>query len=115
LALISIFSVQYFSLSMLGAKAYISRFLNFGGPLKFVFGLFEALSESIKIISLSFRLFGNIFAGEVLLIVIAFFLPYLLPLPFLALEVFVGIIQAFIFATLTLAFAQSSSLRFAGS
>ncbi|MEK7122488.1 MAG: F0F1 ATP synthase subunit A, partial [Patescibacteria group bacterium] len=57
-------------------------------------------------ISLSFRLFGNIFAGEVLLTVMAFLVPYIIPLPFLALEVFVGFIQALVFAMLTLVFLK---------
>ena len=55
-------------------------------------------------VSFSFRLFGNIFAGEVLLLVVGFLVPYLVPLPFLFLEIFVGFIQALVFAMLTLVF-----------
>jgi F-type H+-transporting ATPase subunit a len=67
-------------------------------------GLIELVSEFAKILSFSFRLFGNIFAGEVLLLVIPFLLSFLVPLIFMGLETFVGLIQAFIFAILTLAF-----------
>lgn len=110
LALISVIAIQYFSIRMLGGKAYVQRFVNFSGPIAFILGFFDIISETAKIISFSFRLFGNIFAGEVLLLVIAFLVPYVLPLPFMILEVFVGIIQAFIFAALTLTFIQSSTL-----
>jgi F-type H+-transporting ATPase subunit a len=55
-----------------------------------------------KVVSLSFRLFGNVFAGEVLLTIISFLAPYFIPLPFMFLEIFVGAIQAFIFAMITL-------------
>jgi F-type H+-transporting ATPase subunit a len=110
LALVSVIAIQYFSVRMLGAKGYIGRFVNFTGPIAFILGFFDIISESAKIISFSFRLFGNIFAGEVLLLVVAFLVPYALPLPFMILEVFVGIIQAFIFAALTLTFIQSSTL-----
>ena len=57
-----------------------------------------------KILSFAFRLFGNIFAGEVLLAVIAFLMPFIVPLPFLALELFVGFIQALVFSMLTAVF-----------
>ena len=77
-------------------------------------GLLELISEIAKILSFSFRLFGNIFAGEVLLAVIAFLVPYLLPLPFLGLEVFVGFIQAFVFAVLTLVFMTIATISHGG-
>jgi len=62
------------------------------------------VGEFAKIISFSFRLFGNVFAGEVLLTIVAFLAPYFIPLPFLFLEIFVGFIQAFVFAMLSLVF-----------
>ncbi|MEK9166231.1 MAG: F0F1 ATP synthase subunit A, partial [Patescibacteria group bacterium] len=71
-------------------------------------GILEFISEIAKIISFSFRLFGNVFAGEVLLIVVAFLSPYLAPLPFLFLEIFVGFIQAFVFAMLATVFTAIS-------
>ncbi len=110
LALFSVFSIQFFSVRTLGLKKYIGKFLNFTNPINFVLGFFEIISESVKILSFSFRLFGNIFAGEVLLLVIAFLIPYILPLPFMILEVFVGVIQAFIFAILTLSFIKTSTM-----
>jgi F-type H+-transporting ATPase subunit a len=111
LALFSVLSIQYFSWQKLGAKGYLKRFFNFSNPVKFVLGFFEMVSESVKILSFSFRLFGNVFAGEVLLLIIAFLVPYIIPLPFMILEVFVGIIQAFIFTILTLTFIKTSTMR----
>ncbi len=111
LAIFSVIAIQFFSLQSLGLKNYIGRFLNFTNPIKFILGFFEMLSEGVKILSFSFRLFGNIFAGEVLLLVIAFLVPYIIPLPFMILEVFVGVIQAFIFAILTLTFIRTSTIQ----
>ncbi len=73
-------------------------------PVTFFVGLLELVGEFAKIASLSFRLFGNIFAGEVLLMAMAKILPYMLPIPFLFLEIFVGIIQALIFSILVLVY-----------
>jgi F-type H+-transporting ATPase subunit a len=111
LALFSVFAIQLFSLQALGAKGYIKRFFNFTNPIKFILGFFEMVSEGVKVLSFSFRLFGNVFAGEILLIVIAFLVPYIIPLPFMILEVFVGIVQAFIFTILTLTFIKTSTIR----
>ncbi len=72
-------------------------------------GVLEVFDEFTKLLSFSFRLFGNIFAGEVLLIVIALLIPFVAPLPFQALELFVGYIQALIFATLTLVFLKMAT------
>lgn len=108
LALIAVTSVQIFGFSLLGFKGYAGKF--FINPLKnpvgcFV-GLLELMSEFSKMISFSFRLFGNIFAGEVLLLVITFLVPYIAPLPFYGLELFVGFIQALVFSFLTLVFLK---------
>ncbi len=67
-------------------------------------GLLEFVGEFARIASFTFRLFGNIFAGEVLLVVMSFLVPYLVPIPFLGLELFVGVIQAMVFAMLTSVF-----------
>ncbi|HEC32688.1 MAG TPA: F0F1 ATP synthase subunit A [Candidatus Kaiserbacteria bacterium] len=115
LALFSVFAIQFFSLQALGIKKYTGRFINFKNPIMFILGFFEIISESVKVFSFSFRLFGNIFAGEVLLLVVAFLIPYIIPLPFLILEVFVGIVQAFIFTMLTLTFIKTSTIRYVGS
>lgn len=109
LALFSVVGAQVVGVRFLGI-GYFSRFFNFRNPGKFVLGLLEFTSELSRIISFAFRLFGNIFAGEVLLSVSLALLPFLAPLPFLGLEVFVGVIQALVFAVLTLVFWNMASL-----
>lgn len=89
-----------------GGFSYFKRFFNFTNPILFFVGLLEIVSEFAKILSFSFRLFGNIFAGEVLLVVIGSLLPFLAPLPFYGLELFVGFIQALVFTMLTLVFIK---------
>lgn len=108
LALISVTACQIFGFSMLGLKGYGGKY--FINPLKnpvgsFV-GILELMSEFSKMISFTFRLFGNIFAGEVLLLVISFLVPVIAPLPFYGLELFVGFIQALVFSFLTLVFLK---------
>lgn len=73
-------------------------------PIKIFVGVIEIISEIAKVASLSLRLFGNIFAGEVLLASMMAIFAYLLPLPFMFLELIVGIVQALVFSILTLAF-----------
>ncbi len=142
LALISVILCQLFGMRALGLLGYWSKFFNFRGvgniigalmgrkpkPAKptgylmmgfmaFVdvfMGILELIAEIAKIVSFSFRLFGNIFAGEVLLAVLAFLMPYLLPLPFLGLEVFVGFIQAFVFFILSLVFMTMATTAHGG-
>jgi len=80
------------------------------GGMDFFVGILETVSEFAKIISFTFRLFGNIFAGEVMLLVLASLVPLMLTLPFLGLEVFIGLIQAFIFYILTLAFFSMATI-----
>ncbi len=111
LALFGVFFSNFYSLRILGMRDYVKRFLNLASPIQFLVGFFELVSEAVKVLSFSFRLFGNIFAGEVLLLVVAFLAPYILPVPFLILEVFVGIIQAFIFSVLVLTFMKTSTMR----
>lgn len=78
-------------------------------PVTFFVGILELIGEFAKIASLSFRLFGNVFAGEVLLLSMSALLSYGLPIPFLFLEIFVGVIQAFIFAILVLVYFTIAS------
>lgn len=104
LGIISIFLVQYYGIKYLGFKDYIRKYINTSSPINFAIGLLDIVSELSRILSFSFRLFGNIFAGEVLLMIIAFLIPVLAPFPFLVLEVFVGFIQALVFAMLTAVF-----------
>jgi F-type H+-transporting ATPase subunit a len=125
LALISVALTQYFGIKARGVR-YLGKFIAVGGITRaftkkglgctgrigalgmglidlFV-GVLELISEISKIVSFSFRLFGNIFAGEVLLGVMAFIFPYVLSLPFYGLEIFVGVVQALVFMMLTVAF-----------
>lgn len=104
LAIISVLATNVIGVAALGLRGHAKKFFNFKSPIMFAVGLLELVSEFAKMVSFSFRLFGNVFAGEVLLIIIAFLVPYIVPLPFLFLEIFVGAIQAFIFAMLTLVF-----------
>jgi F-type H+-transporting ATPase subunit a len=111
LALVSVIAIQYWGLKFVGFKFYLKKFINFSGPIDFFVGILETISELAKIVSFSFRLFGNIFAGEVLLVVIAFLIPIIAPVPFLALELFVGFIQALVFAMLTLVFLSIATVK----
>ena len=130
LALVTQVAAQVFGFMALGFGGYLGKFLVFDGIrsafgpdahgnkrsrggmlgqltlglIDLFVGLLEGLSEFIKVIAFTFRLFGNIFAGEVMLIVLTFLVPLVLTIPFLGFEVFVGLIQAFIFFILSVAF-----------
>jgi F-type H+-transporting ATPase subunit a len=106
IALIAVTMINVFGIAAMGLKERVSVFFNFSNPLKFFVGILELISEFARIISFTFRLFGNVFAGEVLLAIMALLVPYLVPLPFMFLEIFVGFIQAFIFGMLTLVFVS---------
>lgn len=106
LAVLVMLIVQITGIASVGFFKYAKKFLNFKGPILFAVGLLEFIGEIAKIISFSFRLFGNLFAGEVLLIVITFLVPFIVPLPFIGLEIFVGFIQALVFSMLTLVFMK---------
>ncbi len=126
LALVSFVFVEFFGLRSLGVR-YLSKFFNFGeffkgvrqvftgklksglsglftGAMTIFTGFLEGLSEFIRIVSLTFRLFGNMTAGEILLLVAAFLIPWLFAIPFYGLELLIGFIQAIIFGGLTLIF-----------
>jgi F-type H+-transporting ATPase subunit a len=109
LAIISVLMTQVVGVQALGLK-YFSKFLSFKDLLGVVVGPLELVSELGKIISFTFRLFGNIFAGEVLLAVLASIIPYLVSVPFMGLELFVGLMQAFVFAMLTLVFMSMATI-----
>ncbi len=106
LAIISFLTIEITGVLTLGLLKYGGKFVNFSSPVDFAVGLIELVSNLGRLISFSFRLFGNIFAGEVMILVAAFFLPYFLPVPLMAFEVFVGFIQAVVFAMLTLFFIK---------
>ncbi len=128
LAIISVGATQYFGFKLVGLP-FLGRYFTFksspreedseaggfavligklGGFMERIgnafAGILELASEFIKILSFSFRLFGNIFAGEVLLIVVAYLAAFIASLPFMALEIFVGFVQALIFSMLSLVF-----------
>ncbi len=115
LAIVSFIFVEYWGLSTLGG-GYLRKFFNFGrlvrgspmGIIDVFVGLLELISELSRVVSFTFRLFGNIFAGEVLLLMMSFLVPLVLVDVFYGLELFVGLIQAFVFAMLTLVFAQTA-------
>ncbi|MBT4251116.1 F0F1 ATP synthase subunit A [bacterium] len=122
LALISIVGSHVFGVITVGAWNYLNRFINIKAlleipskfrkapsvilvnPIKVMVGMIEIVSEIAKVASLSFRLFGNIFAGEVLLVSMMALFAFLLPLPFMFMEILVGFIQALVFAILVLVF-----------
>jgi F-type H+-transporting ATPase subunit a len=106
-ALVSVFFIEYWGISSLGFTRYMSKFINFSSPINFFVGLLELVAEFAKLISFSFRLFGNMLAGEILLLVMTFLVAVASPIlvVFYGLELFVGAIQAFVFGTLTLVFA----------
>jgi F-type H+-transporting ATPase subunit a len=103
LALVSAFATHIYSLKTIGIKSYLGRYFSLN-PINLYVGFLELISEVTKVISLSFRLFGNIFAGEIVLATISTIFAFIFPLPFLLLEVVVGLIQALVFAMLTMAF-----------
>ena len=110
LAIISVISIQVFGIVTLGFFKYAGKFIV--PPWKKPYGIgtfvgfLELISELVKVVSFSFRLFGNIFAGEVLLMVVTYLTKFFVPLPFYFLEIFVGFIQGLVFAMLTLVFMK---------
>ena len=128
LALVSFIFVEYWGITSLGGLRYLRKFVNvgqffqgigqllrgrlrtgltgmFNGAINIFVGVLETLSELIRIVSFTFRLFGNMTAGEILLLIVAFLVPWVLVLPFYGLELLVGFVQALIFGGLTLVFA----------
>ena len=127
LAIIGVVASHAFGVAALGAWNYLNKFINIKAfleipkkirkdpavllvnPIKAFVGLIEIVGELAKVASLSFRLFGNIFAGEVLLASMSAILAFGLPIPFMFLEVIVGMIQALIFSMLILAYLTMST------
>ena len=106
LAMISFFTIEVTGIATLGFFKYAGKYVNLKSPIGFAVGLIEFMSNLGRLISFSFRLFGNIFAGEVMVLVASYFLPYLLPAPLMGFEMFIGLIQALVFAMLTLFFIK---------
>ena len=96
----------------LGFSKYVGKFITFRGQsigervLNCVVGIIELISELSRLVSYSFRLFGNIFAGEILIAVATYFMPYFLPVPLMGFEMFIGFVQAAVFSLLTLFFIK---------
>jgi len=105
LTFIVFFTIEITGVRRLGLR-YFSRFFNFHSPVGFFVGIIELISELVRLVSYSFRLFGNIFAGGVLVAVLTYFVPFILPAPFMIFEIFVGVLQAVIFSLLTLFFVK---------
>ncbi len=106
LAIIAFFAIEISGILYLGVASYAGKFFNFSSPINFLVGIIELISELARLVSFSFRLFGNMFAGKTLILVAMFFVPFVLPVPLMLYEVFVGFIQASIFALLTLFFIK---------
>jgi len=107
IALVAMFTVQVWGFRALGVRGYGGKFFVnpiSQGPIATFVGILEGFGELTRTLSFTFRLFGNMFAGEVLLIAMAFLLPLIGIIPFMGLELFVGLIQGYIFAMLTLVF-----------
>ena len=130
MTIITVITTQIVALVTHGPFRYAGKFINISGIilffkgvikgkfkfgilaqgfLDFFLGVMEMISEVSKIISLSFRLFGNIFAGEVLISVMLFLAPFIVPLPFHFLELLSAVVQAFVFSILTLIFITMAS------
>ena len=106
LTIIAFVVIEVVGVATLGFLRYGKKFVNLSSVLGFMVGIIELFSEVARLVSYSFRLFGNIFAGEVMILVIQHFVPMVLPVPIMLFEVFVGFIQAAIFALLTLFFVK---------
>jgi len=120
MAVFAVISSHLIGIMAIGFFKYANKFIKLGdiytalaslkpmniliAVIEFFVGLIEVFSEVAKMVSLSLRLFGNIFAGEVLLTVLAGLIAYLVPLPFMALELLVGAVQATVFSLLTLVY-----------
>ena len=105
LALVSLFLTHLLAIKYLGLGNYLKRWFSLQYfPIYLFVGFLEIVSEFTKLVSLSFRLFGNIFAGEVVLSTVAGIFAFIIPLPFYFLEIVVGFVQAAVFMMLTLVF-----------
>ena len=137
LALIAFVFVEYQGISSLGGLHYMRKFVNVGrffggvgqvfrgrlkdgfggifyGAIDIFVGALEGLSEVVRIVSFTFRLFGNMTGGEILILMMMFLVPWVLAIPFYGLEMLVGLIQAIVFAGLTLVFATVAVIPHGG-
>jgi len=128
LAIISFIFVEYLGIRAHGGLGYMKKFINvgrfsrgvgqlfkgkpragfgglFNGAIDIFVGALEGLSEIVRVLSFTFRLFGNMTGGEILILMMIFLAPWILAIPFYGLELLVGLVQAIIFGGLTLVFA----------
>jgi F-type H+-transporting ATPase subunit a len=108
LAFISFFVIEITGIVTIGIYKYGSKFVvnPLKNPIGFAIGLIELIGEFVRLISLSFRLFGNILAGSVIIAVATYFAPYGMPGVLALFEVFIGFLQAAVFSLLTLLFIK---------
>ena len=126
MALTAVVASHVYGLMTVGILTHLNKFIQIGtlikslrhGPIaiftaavEMVVGVIEIISEAAKVLSLSFRLFGNIFAGEVLMTVMTSLVALFVPTPFMMLEVLVGLIQASVFAMLTLVYLTMATAQ----
>ncbi len=129
LAIIGVFMSHVFGVMAVGWWHHFNKFINLKAfleipkkiikeptillinPIKAFVGLIEIIGEAAKVASLSFRLFGNIFAGEVLLVSMSSIMAFVVPIPFMFLELIVGLIQAFIFSILILTYLSINTTK----
>lgn len=126
MAVLGVTVSHFFGIMAIGFWKYANKFIKLGDIwqsfkkggvnifvafVEFGVGLIEIISEVAKVVSLSLRLFGNIFAGEVLLVVMGGLLAFVAPLPFIALEILVGFIQAVVFAMLVLVYLSVATME----
>jgi F-type H+-transporting ATPase subunit a len=129
MALFAVVASHVFGIVAIGFWKYSNKFIKLGdlftsvrkggisimvAVIEFGVGLIEIFSEVAKVVSLSLRLFGNVFAGEVLLTVLAGLIAYIIPLPFMFLEILVGLIQAVVFSMLTLVYLTMATAELHG-
>ncbi|MDP3994118.1 MAG: F0F1 ATP synthase subunit A [bacterium] len=126
MAILGIGATHIFGILAIGFWKYANKFVKLGDIwrsfrkggmsifvafVEFGVGLIEIFSEVAKVVSLSLRLFGNVFAGEVLLTVMASLIAFIIPLPFIFLEILVGFIQALVFSMLVLVFLSIATME----
>jgi F-type H+-transporting ATPase subunit a len=127
IAIVAFIFIEYLGIRAFGVFPYLNTFFNTGqlkdgfkslfkgkivpalsgiglGFINLFVGCLEVLSHFIRVISFTFRLFGNMTAGEILLLIVTFLVPFIITIPFYGLELLIGFIQALIFAGLTLVF-----------
>ncbi len=130
MAVLAVVTSHLFGIAAIGFFKYLNKFIKLGdlykavislNPVKiltavveFFVGIIEIFSEVAKMVSLSLRLYGNVFAGEVLLTVLAGLVAVFVPLPFIALEILVGLIQATVFSMLTLVYFNMATMEHGG-